>query len=214
VFITGTDTGVGKTIVAAALVRSLLGLSVDAGVMKPVETGRVSDSMALREASSSRDSLDLVSPYRLRHALAPIVAAELEKVTIEPSRILYCYDLLSSRHEVVVVEGAGGVAVPIARGFWFSDLIVAMGTPCVVVGRAGLGTINHTVLTIEHLRARGARVLGVVLNGFKGDEAEEAGPTTIQEMTGLEHLWKIPWVSDPSNHRFDLRELALLIKEG
>ena len=214
VFITGTDTGVGKTVVAAALIRSLLELGVDVGVMKPVETGGGGDSGVLQEAASSRDSIDVVSPYRLRHTLAPMVAAELERVTIELSKILDCYDLLSSCHEVVVVEGAGGVAVPITRGVWVSDLIAALGTPCVVVGRAGLGTINHTVLTIEHLQDRGVRVLGVVLNGFKGNEAEEAGPGVIREMAGVEHLWVTPWVDDPFSHRFDLGELALMIKQG
>lgn len=213
VFITGTDTGVGKTVVAAALIKSLLELGVDVGVMKPVETGGGDDSNMLRKAASSRDSIDLVSPYRLKHALAPMVAAELEGITIELSKIIDCYDILSSRHEVVVVEGAGGVAVPITRNIWVSDLIAALEAPCVVVGRAGLGTINHTVLTIEHLRGRGVRLLGVVLNGFRGDLVEGSGPGVIRAMTGLEHLWKIPCVSDPFNHNFDLGELALMINK-
>ena len=115
VFITGTGTDVGKTVVATAIVKSLVAEGIDVGVMKPVETGGGDDAQKLQHAASSTDSIDLVCPYRLKRALAPMIAAELENTTLNIQKILNCYNMLSSHHEVVVVEGAGGVAVPVTQ---------------------------------------------------------------------------------------------------
>ena len=213
VFVTGTGTDVGKTVVATAIVKSLVAEGIDVGVMKPVETGGGDDAQKLQHAASSTDSIDLVCPYRLKRALAPMIAAELENTTLSIQKIIDCYNLLSSRHEVVVVEGAGGVAVPITQRLLISDLIAMLHIPSIVVGRAGLGTINHTVLTVEHLQHKNIRVIAIVLNGSKGDEAEINNPRVIQQMTTIEHIYTIPQVIDPFNHFFDLEELRRIITE-
>ncbi|RZN16007.1 MAG: dethiobiotin synthase [Methanosarcinales archaeon] len=211
VFITGTGTDVGKTIVATAIVKSLVAEGIDVGVMKPVETGGGDDAQKLQHAASSTDSIDLVCPYRLKRALAPMIAAELENTTLSIPRIIDCYNRLSSCHEVVVVEGAGGVAVPITQELLISDLIAMLHIPSIVVGRAGLGTINHTVLTVEHLQRKNIKVIAIVLNGSKGDEAEIDNPRVIKQMTTIKHVYTIPQVIDPSNHFFDLEELRRII---
>jgi len=211
VFITGTDTDVGKTVVATAIVKSLVAGGIDVGVMKPIETGGGDDAQKLRQAASSTDSIDLVCPYRLKHALAPMIAAELENTTLNIQKIIDCYNLLSSRHEIVVVEGAGGVAVPITQELLISDLISMLHIPSIVVGRAGLGTINHTALTVEHLQHKNIRVIAIVLNGSKGDEAEIDNPRVIQQMTIIKHIYTIPQVIDPFNHFFDLEGLRTII---
>ncbi|RZB32834.1 MAG: dethiobiotin synthetase [Candidatus Argoarchaeum ethanivorans] len=207
VFVTGTGTDVGKTVVATAIVKSLVAEGIDVGVMKPVETGGGDDAQKLQHAASSTDSIDLVCPYRLKHALAPMIAAELENTTLNIQKIIDCYNRLSSHHEVVVVEGAGGVAVPITQELLISDLIAMLHIPSIVVGRAGLGTINHTVLTVEHLQHKNIRVIAIVLDGSKGDEAEIDNPRVIQQMTTIEHIYTIPQVIDPFNHFFDLERI-------
>jgi dethiobiotin synthetase len=203
IFVAGTDTGVGKTFVSVGIVKALAAVGVDVGVMKPVETGGGVDALRLRDASASTDSLELICPYRLTRALAPMVAAEKEKIVISVEEILRCYSVLASRHEVVIVEGAGGVAVPIAEGVLVSDLVSLMGIPCIVVGRSGLGGINHACLTVEHLERRKVKVLAIVLNGLKGEEAEEDNPRVIQQLTGIEHLCTIPCVSASSEGDVD-----------
>lgn len=211
VFITGTDTDVGKTVVATAIVKSLVAEGVDVGVMKPIETGGGDDAQKLQQAASSTDSIDLVCPYRLKRALAPMIAAELENTTLNIQKIIDCYNLLSSRHEIVVVEGAGGVAVPITQELLISDLIAMLHIPSIVVGRARLGTINHTALTVEHLQHKNIRVVAIVLNGSKGDEAEIDNPGVIQQMTTIKHIYTTPQVVDPFNHFFDLEGLRTII---
>ena len=118
-FITGTDTGVGKTVIATALVRCLKENGISVGVMKPVETGVAhgetdgSDAARLRNAAGIADSPDVVSPYRLQAPLAPLAAARLEGITIEMERIVSAYERLSVRYPCIVVEGVGGVMVPL-----------------------------------------------------------------------------------------------------
>lgn len=213
VFITGTDTGAGKSVVATAIVKTLISLGMDVGVMKPVETGEGDDALRLKEAAASTDPLELICPYRLNHALAPSVAAEKQHTVIDVEHILSAYHLLSQRHDVVVLEGAGGVAVPITGTMLTSKLIKLFGTPCIVVGRAGLGTINHTYLTVEHLRNRGIHILAIVLNGARGEEAELDNPRVIRKLTRIETLCTLPWVLNPHTHRFDVLEPAEAILE-
>jgi dethiobiotin synthetase len=168
VFVTGTDTGVGKTLVACALVRGLRSRGLDVGVMKPVETGVGAagplDARALREAAGVQDPLDLVCPYAFALPAAPTVAAAAEGRGIELEGIRRAFATLASRHGCMVVEGAGGLLVPLADGVSMADLARALGLPLLVVARASLGTINHTLLTLEVARARALRVAGVVIS--------------------------------------------------
>ena len=169
-FVTGTDTGVGKTFVSAALVRRLVQLGCPVGVMKPVETGvgaglaDHSDAARLIAAASVNDSLDLVSPYRFSSPLAPFSAAMAQGQVIELGDIVRRYDELTARYACVVVEGAGGLLVPMGSDWDMGDLISRLGLPVVLVGRAGLGGINHALLTLESLERRRITVMALMLN--------------------------------------------------
>ena len=167
-FITGTDTGVGKTVVACAIAEALRRRHVDVGVMKPIETGVGAqgplDAISLAEAAGVADSLELVCPQRFELPAAPSVAAAHEERAVDLAAIRAAHAELARRHHFLLIEGAGGVLVPIAPGFSMIDLAAEFGAPLVVVTRASLGTINHTLLTLEAIDRRGLRLAGVVIS--------------------------------------------------
>ncbi len=168
IFITGTDTAVGKTLVTAVLARGLKKRGLDVGVMKPVETGvvrgRPSDAVRLIRAAQVSDALDRVRPYAFRLPVAPLDAARAERRSIQMAAIMTAYCQLQSLHEVLLVEGAGGVHVPITPTMDVLDLIEKLKARVLVVGRVGLGGVNHALLTLNALRARKIPVLALVLN--------------------------------------------------
>jgi len=173
IFVTGTDTGVGKSLVAGGLAALLREKGIDVGVMKPVESGCrredgvliPEDALFLKEMSGCRDELDLINPYALERPLAPALAAEIERAQIRLEVIRKAYSTLASRHELVLVEGAGGMLVPITSDLFMADLVKALGgLSLLIVTRALLGTINHTLLTLDYSRREGMEVLGVVMN--------------------------------------------------
>ncbi len=190
VFVTGTDTGVGKTIVTAALAAALRLRGIDAGVMKPAQTGSthssprvaVGDAAYLVAVSATDDPLALVCPSEFREPLAPAVAARLEGVPVPLDGIRGAFRELCKRHEIVIVEGAGGIAVPLADGYLMSDLARDLDLPVLVVARPSLGTINHTVLTVRFAQAVGLDVLGVVINNWPAEPglAESTSPAEIE----------------------------------
>ena len=202
-FVTGTDTGVGKTEVAAALVAGWRARGLDVGAMKPaqsgVEDGLPTDADRLREAAGGTDPVGLVCPYSLPAPLAPAVAARLAGVEISLAHLLACAAELGRRHAALVVEGAGGLLVPLTDRETYADLAVALGMPVLVVARAGLGTVNHTALTCEALRARGLAVAGVVLNRASPatDPSEPHNAAEIERLTGARVLASIPHEPDP-----------------
>jgi len=193
VFITGTDTGVGKTLVAAALALALKKQGRDVGVMKPIETGvsqskvARSDAARLRAVVESEDALGAICPYQFISPVAPLVAAQAERRAIKPDMIRQVYRLLAGRYECMVVEGIGGVSVPIAPSTNGMDLIVRLKLPVVVVGRSGLGGINHALLTIDALRRRKIPIVALVLNRTHPVRSQIA---RIQERTTVEILRK------------------------
>ena len=168
IFITGTDTAVGKTLVTAALAWSLKQQGLDVGVMKPVETGakkgHPSDATRLQQAAQVSDSLDLIRPYAFRLPVAPLDAARPERRSIQIAKIMKAYRALQAQHDLLLVEGAGGVHVPITLSMDVLDLIEKLKTPVLVVGRAGLVGVNHAMLTLKALRARKIPILALVLN--------------------------------------------------
>jgi dethiobiotin synthetase len=170
VFITATDTGVGKTVVTAALAVALRTHGYAVGVMKPIETGvrsssdAESDAARLRTAAGSSDALTKIRPFAFRLPLAPMDAARFDKQAISLPTIVQALRRLRSRHEVLLAEGVGGVHVPLTSTFNVIDLIYRIKFPVIVVGRVGLGGINHALLTLEALRRRKVSVLALVLN--------------------------------------------------
>ncbi len=167
-FVTGTDTGVGKTVVACALAERLRARGVDVGVMKPIETGvgpqGPLDAIALAEAAGADDPLARICPVRLALPAAPDVAAAAEARAIDLGAIRAAFAALRARHALLLVEGAGGLLVPITAGYSMAELARELGLPLLVVARGRLGTVNHTRLTLEVAAARGLPVAGVVVS--------------------------------------------------
>lgn len=169
-FVTGTDTGVGKTVVAAAIVAALTAAGRDVAPVKPVVTGldepdpqRPLDHELLSIATGGRRSPADITPLTFGPAVSPHLAAELAGVSVEPATLVAAARAAAQGAEVVIGEGAGGLLVPITGGYLMRDYALDLGLPLVIAARPGLGTINHTLLTIESARAAGLRVLGVVL---------------------------------------------------
>jgi len=210
-FVTGTDTGVGKTEVACALVSGARFSGLDAGAMKPAQTGatpgEASDAERLRAAAGGADPLDLVCPYQFLPPLAPGVAARLAGVEISLPRLLEAAHALAARHAALVVEGAGGLLVPLTPAGTYADLAVALGLPVLVVARAGLGTVNHTALTVEALRTRRLTVAGVVLNRTVPDDDASVphNAAEIERLTGAAVLATLPYLRDITSRGAFLR---------
>jgi dethiobiotin synthetase len=197
-FITGTDTGVGKTVVAAGLVASLRHSGFDIGVMKPLETGfslRSSDAFFLKRIACVKDSLDSICPYRLKHPLSPFTAAKIENVSIRFERIARAYEGLLQNHQALLVEGAGGLLVPITREKMMADLALYLKLPVLIISRTGLGTINHTLLSVEVAKQRGVEVAGVIFNhlGPRKGLAERTNPSVIRYFLDVPILGEIPY---------------------
>jgi dethiobiotin synthetase len=171
-FVTGTDTGVGKTLVTAALLHALAGLGERVVGMKPVAAGaeRVDgvwineDVQALRAASPVAAPLERVNPYLFREAIAPHIAAEHRGVRIEVPRIVESFEELAAQGGAVLVEGAGGLLVPRGPGRDMADLAIALGLPMLLVVGMRLGCLNHALLTAEAIERRGLRLAGWVAN--------------------------------------------------
>ncbi|MEC4672877.1 MAG: dethiobiotin synthase [Nitrospirota bacterium] len=170
-FVTGTDTQVGKTIVTAALGIALQRMELIIGVMKPIETGiesgppgKPNDGTRLHQLLTPKELKDLVTPYRFKKALAPVDAARQANSTVQFEVIAEAYHTLASCHEYMLVEGVGGVMVPLTEQYDVRDLIKFLQLPCILVSRTALGAVNHTRLTLAALRDYGIPILGIVLN--------------------------------------------------
>lgn len=198
VFITATDTGAGKTAVTAGIAAVLRGRGVDVGVFKPVSSGGAADAQFLTKAAGVTDALDLVNPVRLAAPLSPNVAAELEgrQVLLEP--IVDAYNSLSRLHDTVLVEGVGGLLVPIRDDFLVADLADRLDLPLLLVARAALGTINHTMLTLEAAKTRNLKTRGVIYNttGPGDPRAACSSPEVIARLTGVDSLGIVPFDPD------------------
>jgi dethiobiotin synthetase len=172
-FITGTGTEVGKTVVAAVIARSLLAAGARVAVFKPVESGLEDDSepdhALLRRAAGSTQADDEIVPYRYREPVSPHLGAELAGHPIDPARLLAAARRASGRADALVVEGVGGLLVPLTLGYLVRDLARDLALPVVIAAEPGLGTINHTLLTIEAARAVGLHPALVVLTPWPGD---------------------------------------------
>ncbi len=205
IFITGTDTGVGKTVIASGLAACLKEQGRNVGVMKPVETGcRMEmgclvpqDALLLREASGCGDDLSRIVPYVLAAPLAPALAAEKEGRRISMGRIKGAFQALARRYDLVIVEGAGGLLTPLTDRYFIADLPLKLGLPLLVVARASLGTINHTLLTLRYARSQGIPVLGIVMNHTSpaSGMAETGNAAALKRWAGVPFLGEFPFLS-------------------
>jgi dethiobiotin synthetase len=190
-FVTGTDTGVGKSVVAAALCAALVERGEAVTAFKPVVTGLdeppdewPADHELLALAAGARQSPEQVAPYRFGPPLSPHYAAELAAETIEPARLVAA--ALAAGDGPLVAEGVGGLLVPITPGYLVRDLAIDLGLPLVIAARTGLGTINHTLLTIEAARAAGLSVAGVVMTPWPAapEPIELSNRATVERLGG------------------------------
>jgi dethiobiotin synthetase len=206
-FITGTDTGVGKTVVTACL--ATLFKNQDVGVMKPIETGvdlkcssaANSDTKFLMEVSGSADAEEEVCPHRLKTPASPYQASQIAGTSIQPATILAKFKILQSRHNMMLVEGIGGLLVPITARYNVADLALEMGLPLIIVSRIRLGTLNHTLLTINAARQYGLKIKGIILNRQEtGDlnEVEKQQGKLIEELSDTLILGTCPYIEDVS----------------
>lgn len=176
-FITGTDTAVGKTVVTAGLARALKARGHDVGVMKPIGcgmrpgpvTGRNAhpDTEFLKHAVDCMDPDELVNPIAFKTPAAPTVAAQVEGSEVDLVKAYEAFRTLKARHDFLLVEGVGGLLVPIQRGYLVIDLIREWNIPILIVARLGLGTINHTLLTVRQALSQGLIIRGIILNRGK-----------------------------------------------
>ena len=202
-FVTGTDTGVGKTVVVAALGAVLRARGMDVGVSKPVATGATrldgklvsSDAAFIRSVAGVDDPMEEICPLLFEMPAAPNVAARRENRTIEVDRIRRALRGLSARHDYILIEGIGGWRVPITDTFTVRELAVELKVPVLVVARAELGTINHTVLSVEAVRSTGLPIVGIVMVRTRpGDDPTVAtNPEQIENLTGIDVLGTVPF---------------------
>lgn len=196
IFITGTGTEIGKTVIAGGLAAALKQAGIDVGVMKPIGTGDTADARFLKHAAQVDDELSLINPIYLRHPLAPSVAARIENTEIELSRIETAFAALQQRYDFVIVEGVGGIAVPIRDDFLVAQLIKQLALPILIVATASLGTLNHTLLTVAFAQQFNIQIAGIVLNGLRPEIAglaEATNPVEIEKLTGVPVIGVVPY---------------------
>ena len=195
-FITGTDTGVGKTYTAVRLLRLARASGLRCAGMKPICCGDRADAELLLEASSAGLTIDEINPVWLRTPAAPMPAAEAEQVSIDPQRFLDQLKRLQARFDFIVVEGVGGWLVPIHADYFISDLAAATKLPVLVVALNRLGCLNHTMLTLRSVTASGLECAGLVLNSPGATEADFAVTTNRDVLSRIAGVPMLPELSD------------------
>lgn len=208
--VTGTSTGVGKTIVAAGVAAALADRGMRVGVMKPVETGvngEPEDAKLLAAAAGSSDPLDVVCPQTFAEPLAPWVAAERAARSVDLERLTAAFRRITSHRDAVIVETAGGLMTPLTRDLGFHSLFERWGLELLVVAGNALGALNHTLLTIDAARAARLRIIAVVLKEVAPEPQSLAAETNADALVRLlpgTNVLAFPWVSDAS----DISQLA------
>ncbi len=204
VFVTGTDTDVGKTFVTRLLARGLRAAGVDVGVMKPAETGvppeGPMDARALIAAAGVDDPVDRVCPLQFDLPAAAEASARFGSRTVELAPVLEAWEMLSARHEFMLVEGAGGLLVPFDSKSSMADLSATLDLPLLIVARASLGTINHTLLTLEACERRDRPIVGVVISHATGvlSDPDARNLELLREALGERLIGEVLPTADPS----------------
>ena len=204
IFVTGTDTGVGKTTVLSAIAAALRRRGLKVGVLKPAETGcnlgpdgqrLPADAIQLKFFSGCQLDLTTICPFRLLEPLAPLVAARREGLNIDSDQLVRTHTTMAAAHDITFVEGAGGLLVPITPRVTFADLAARLDALVVVVVGSKLGAINHALLTLRYARSVGLQVLGYVVN-FLTVQPDVAARTNVEVLTEWDEppLGVVPFV--------------------
>lgn len=222
IFITGTDTGIGKTVVAAGLAMALKQRGVRVGVMKPIATGCIGDgrlispdAVYLFEAAQN-EYAPLTSPVRFRNPVAPSIASIYEQKEVDLNLIRRAYRQLQKHYDYLIVEGIGGMLVPIKNNYLVANLIREMDLPILIVSHVSLGAINHTLLTVDSALIRGFFIKGIIFNRaplINYSLAELTNPRVIHELTGLPVLGTLPDIEDLDVERCKFGNLKAIFEE-
>ena len=205
IFVAGTDTEVGKSVVTGALARSLLDAGCRVVTQKWVGTGcsRASNDIDVhlkvmgRRRRDFRNYLPLMMPYIFKYPASPHLAARMERRRIDSTRLKECLHALSSDFDFVICEGSGGLLVPLGGKVLLIDVVKELGLPVILVAPNRLGTINHTLLSIEALRARKIKVIGVIFNNISKGEKKiilKDNLEIIERLSGVKVLGELPWI--------------------
>ena len=200
IFVTGTDTNIGKTVVTAGLAAVMQSLGYKAGVYKPFQSGAEEKngflvSPDLAYVKKLDFYVETLCTYLLKEPASPALAAEIEGVTINMASVAREYQTLKHSCETVIVEGAGGLMVPVSKDALICDVAKMLDIPVLIVARPDLGTINHTLLTINQARVMGLDIAGVIINRYPlttGDIATKTAPRLIEEYSDVNILGIIP----------------------
>ena len=205
-FVTGTDTDVGKTCVSASIVKNLRDMDIDVGVMKPFASGHKKNSNSLPQDveilmkySGSQDTIDLVNPYFFEIPTSPYDAAKILVQKINLQKVIDAYNKLLSSHDLVIVEGIGGLMTPITQNYFVSNLISELDIDTIIVMGSKLGTVNHTLLTYEHCKQMHLKLKGFVINQTEPNGYELTNlKQQIMELTS-----QIVYCAIPYHRNFD-----------
>jgi dethiobiotin synthetase len=191
-FITATDTGIGKTFIAAGLGFAAQSKGFKVGMSKPISCGGIEDAEFYKNKLQLKDGIDDINPIKFKQPLSPYAAMKTEKKKIDIAGIIKSINELRKDRDVVIVEGLGGAMAPIKRDYYVVDMIKELRMPCIVIARAGLGTINHTLMTIDELKKRNVKIAGIIMNGFEGREiSQRSNARVIEELSGIKIIGKI-----------------------
>lgn len=205
-FVTGTDTDVGKTYITAGLAVSFRKMGIDVGVMKPFAAGsaqkkgyKSEDVEVLSRASQTSDPESLVNPQFFPIAASPYTAWKNLKIKPKTKTILDSYKKLSKMHEMLLVEGMGGIMTPILSNYYVANLIKDMKIPSVIITRSKVGTVNHTIMTCKMCEKYKIPIKGIIINNFDDGYPANELKRDLQNLTGIKVLGSIPFINDLSD---------------
>ena len=205
-FITGTDTDVGKTYIAAGLAVAFRKMGIDVGVMKPFAAGRAEkkgykseDIVILSRAAKACDPEKLVNPQFFKIPASPYTAWKTLKTKPKVSTILSSFKKLTKLHDMILVEGMGGIMTPILKNYYITNLIKEMKIPAVIVTRSKIGTVNHTIMTCKMCEKYKIPVKGIIINNFDEGYPIPELKRDLQNLTGIKVLGSIPFIKNKSD---------------
>ncbi len=218
-FIAGTDTDVGKTYIAAGLAVAFRKMGIDVGVMKPFAAGRAEkkgykseDIVILSRAAKACDPEKLVNPQFFKIPASPYTAWKTLKTKPKISTILSSFKKLTKLHDMILVEGMGGIMTPILKNYYITNLIKEMKIPAVIVTRSKIGTVNHTIMTVKMCEKYKIPVKGIIINNFENGYPIPELKRDLQNLTGIKVLGSIPFIknlSDASLYRIFKKNIDL-----
>ena len=218
-FIAGTDTDVGKTYIAAGLAVAFRKMGIDVGVMKPFAAGRAEkkgykseDIVILSRAAKACDPEKLVNPQFFKIPASPYTAWKTLKTKPKISTILSSFKKLTKLHDMILVEGMGGIMTPILKNYYITNLIKEMKIPAVIITRSKIGTVNHTIMTVKMCEKYKIPVKGIIINNFENGYPIPELKRDLQNLTGIKVLGSIPFIknmSDASLYRIFKKNIDL-----